>query len=487
MIGKTIKAKIIIYSCALLLSVAVCQILFGAFFAKKYYTSVKMSEVESLFYDLKKNYSDDPGVIHGIIKNAENALNIYVQITSDSSGIGIAYLNDRLDLFALDSKSMAYVDEPKAQIIEVPEMLYSFLSQNATSEYIALSGKFEYNGDTRYVCITTSVESIDASVEVLTIVNTYISVFILIVGIICAIIFAKRFSKPVKDVQEVARNISVLNFNVRADENQGATELRDLSGSINAMADKLSCLVSDLQISNEKLRADVDYQMRLDKMRREFVANVSHELKTPLHLLLMYTENLKSNIENIDKDYYCNTIIEETLRLNDMVKSLLDLSAVENGLTKMCLSEISLSELSEYVVSKMSVLFENLTLNIDIEKEIFVSGDSGYIEQAIKNYIANAVSHTQIKKRIFIELKRDGDSAVFSVFNEGNPIADQDIDQIWESFYKTDKARARTDENHSGLGLYVVRAIIDTHGGSYGVSNVQDGVKFWFSLPLYKN
>jgi signal transduction histidine kinase len=324
--------------------------------------------------------------------------------------------------------------------------------------------------------------------------------------------FARNFSRPIQNITEVARNVALMNFKVRAEENLSTTELRDLSYSINLMADNLKKLISDLQTSNEKLQADFDKQIRLDKMRREFVANVSHELKSPLHLLLMYTENLKNNVDNIDKDYYCNTIIEETNRLNDMVKSLLDLSAIENGLEKMRKETLNLSELSENVISKSNLLFQKATVSASIEKDIFVEGDSRYMEQVIKNYFANAVAHTPENGRILITLMQKENDAIFSVFNEGSTIAEEDILHIWESFYKTDKARTREDETHVGLGLYIVKSIMQAHGGDYGVKNIDPqsaiadsksflerangeavdksetpagfdkGVEFWFSL-----
>jgi signal transduction histidine kinase len=490
----TIKTKIIIFSCALLLAVVFCQIIFSVFLSKSYYTNLKKSQVETLFYDIKRNYSDDQNVIRGITQYAENAYNISVQIFNDNETIyGNLNIGFNLFPFALGSNRDAYSTEPKAAIQKLPELPRIANMPNLpnlpqiNTENIVLTGRFEYNGTNRYVRIMTSVESIDASVSALTTVNTIISGFILVLGIVAALVFAGNISKPVRNIQEVAKNVALLNFDVRADERTSTAELRDLSVSINTMADKLNTLISDLRSSNEKLKADVDHQMRLDKMRREFVANVSHELKSPLHLLLMYAENLKSNIENIDKDYYCNTIIEETNRLNEMVESLLDISAIENGLSKMNKERFNFSDFSESIVSKMNLLYKNLSVFISIEKNVFVEGDSRYIEQAIKNYLVNAVSHTQVSGSVSIELKRQDGKAVFSVFNEGIAIEAEDLSQIWESFYKTDKARVRTDENHSGLGLYVVKTIIEAHNGDYGVINMENGVKFWFSITITSN
>ncbi|NLM12620.1 MAG: HAMP domain-containing protein [Epulopiscium sp.] len=483
--GKSIQTKIMLFSGTLLLSVLICQILFGVFLFRSYYTHLKKSEVEKLFLNLKQNYSDDPDIISDMIQEAENAYNINVQI---SDGTKVIYGGRGFNLFVRTQNSlnwdMLYSLEPEVTISKMPELANLLKWAQSRLGNIVLMGKFEYNGGWRYVRITSPIEAIDASVSAFTKVNAIIAVIILFIGVAGSLIFAKRFSAPIQRIEEVARNVALLNFDTQADENISISELDSLSKSINTMSNKLKSLISDLQISNAKLQEDVNAQKRLDKMRREFIANVSHELKSPLHLLMMYCGNLKHNIDNIDKDYYCDTIIEEVNRMNDMVKSLLDLSAIENGLSKIKSERLNFSRLVESVTSKMSVLFEGLSESVNIEKEIFIEGDSHYLEQAIKNYVTNAISHTPNGGRIEIRLKQQGDKAVFAVFNEGDSILPEDMMQIWESFYKTDKARVRMEENHSGLGLYIVKTIITAHSGEYGVRNTENGVEFWFSLPV---
>jgi signal transduction histidine kinase len=117
-------------------------------------------------------------------------------------------------------------------------------------------------------------------------------------------------------------------------------------------------------------------------------------------------------------------------------------------------------------------------------EDLWVRGDIRYLEQAVKNYMTNAVSHTAAGGRVSVSLRRSGAYAFFAVFNEGRPIAGEDVNRVWESFYKADRARARTDENHAGLGLYIVKTVIDAHGGTYGLINNTGGVTFWFMLPL---
>jgi signal transduction histidine kinase len=278
--------------------------------------------------------------------------------------------------------------------------------------------------------------------------------------------------------------VAALKFDIKADESIGAAELSQLSVSINIMAERLEAMIVDLKEKNERLRGDIDKQLRLDKMRREFVANVSHELKTPLCLLQIYSENLKNNIDAVDKDFYCDTIIEEVGKLDCMAKSLLDLSSIENGLSGVKPAPLNFPELCGRILSAADVLFTAVRPEISIQEGLSVMGDAYYLEQAVKNYLTNALSHTPPGGRLSVSLRRAGQSAVFSVFNEGNPIDKADAEQIWESFYKADKARVRDKDNHTGLGLYIVKTIINAHGGAYGLINQEAGVTFWFSLPL---
>jgi signal transduction histidine kinase len=135
-------------------------------------------------------------------------------------------------------------------------------------------------------------------------------------------------------------------------------------------------------------------------------------------------------------------------------------------------------------LARMDVLFGNIRLETDIADGLWIRGDSRYLEQAVKNYVTNAVSHTAAGGRVSVSLRRSGEHAFFSVFNDGKPIAKDDVERVWESFYKTDRARAREEENHTGLGLYIVKTIVNAHDGAYGLINNTGGVTFWFTLPL---
>jgi signal transduction histidine kinase len=471
---KSIVTKLMIFTSALILSVLLCQAVFNFFFSKSYFIEHKRTAVETLFLSIRENYSDDPDSIYAVTRKAEND-NIDILIFSEK---GFIYSSRNIDLLRwglFAGGGMSFEPSPQARVRE---------GRRGILPTITLNGRFDFGGETRYVTIETPVEAIEAGVRLLSKVNLFISVIALVIGLACALWFARNFSRPIREIQAVAQNVAALKFDARADENAGTTELSELSASINTMAEKLKTLIVDLQKKNERLQGDIEQQQRLDKMRREFVANVSHELKTPLCLLLMYSENLKNNVDSIDKDFYCDTIMEEVKNLDDMAKSLLDLSSIENGLSGLSLTPVDFSALCLDVVSRTEPMFRQIRVDTEIQPGICVAGDSHYLEQALRNYITNAISHTAAGGRISVCLARAGEEQVMlSVFNEGKPIDPDDAAQLWESFYKTDKARVREDENHAGLGLYIVKTIVAAHNGAYGLINHDDGVTFWFSLP----
>ena len=478
---RSIVTNFMVFTGALVITLLLCQIIFNVFFSKPYLVEFKKSQAEGLFKTIRNGYTDDFYTLYNMTTTAEDN-NINVLVFSDT---GFIYSNKTMDSRMIRRTFIAlnpllntiFSFDPEAMVVDIPQ---------SDMQVISLNGKFTYEDGNRYVIIESPVESISTIVKLLSRANVLIFSLALVVGLTCAFIFSRKFSKPIIEIMGVAQNVANLKFDVKANENVGTAELSDLSQSINMMADKLILLIADLQRKNRKLQFDIEHQLRLDKMRREFVANVSHELKTPLCLLMIYSENLKANIDTIDKDFYCDTIIDEVKKLDEMAKSLLDLSAIEYGLSAMNLVKFNFSELINDIVASTSLMFEELRTFVRVENELYITGDSNYLEQAARNYIVNAVSHTSAGNKMEIHLTSDDESVFFSVFNEGKCIASDDMDQIWESFYKTDKARVRGDETHSGLGLYIVKTIVNAHSGEYGIRNIENGVEFWFSIPLVK-
>jgi signal transduction histidine kinase len=231
--------------------------------------------------------------------------------------------------------------------------------------------------------------------------------------------------------------------------------------------------------------ADVEKERKLDKMRKDFVSNVSHELKTPLSLILGYAEGLQENIAHDEdsKNYYCSVIMDEAEKMDILVKSLLDLSQIESGFFQLERTDFNLSLLLHDITQKyLTVLADKkIILETDIDANSFVNGDTLRMEQVLLNLFTNAIDHAEFNKIVKIAVKDTGDHYRVFVYNSGRPIPEESLEKIWTSFYKVDTARTR-EYGRYGLGLSIVRAIQELHGNSYGVENVEDGVVFWFDL-----
>ena len=219
-------------------------------------------------------------------------------------------------------------------------------------------------------------------------------------------------------------------------------------------------------------------------MRREFISNASHELKTPIALISGYAEGLRDNIAESDeaRQLYSTVIIEEAEHMDKIIRQMLDLMELE-GTEKLEGDIFELDALAKSVIENFSILLEsnNIVLETSMEKGCYVYGDYFGIYRAASNFLSNAINYVDDNKIIKVSVKKIGDKAEFKVYNSGCGIDEGELDNIWEKFYKIDKARTRT-YGGSGLGLSIVASTIRLHKGSYGVRNCENGVEFYFQL-----
>ena len=221
-------------------------------------------------------------------------------------------------------------------------------------------------------------------------------------------------------------------------------------------------------------------------MRTEFLSNVSHELKTPIALIQGYAEGLKEGIFDSPEsmDFYCDVIIDEASKMNVMVKKLLTLNQLEFGNESLEMNRFDIVELVEAIVTANELRASQQGITIEFnpdEKHIDVWSDEYKIEEVVTNYLSNAINHCEFEKKIVIRIGKVEDCVRVYVYNTGKHIPEEDIERIWDKFYKVDKARTR-EYGGNGIGLSIVKAIMDSYGNSFGVSNVEGGVEFWFDL-----
>ena len=220
-------------------------------------------------------------------------------------------------------------------------------------------------------------------------------------------------------------------------------------------------------------------------MRTEFLANVSHELKTPIALIQGYAEGLKEGIndDQESRDFYCDVIMDEAGKMNKLVRNLLDLNQLEFGKDNLRFERFDIRELIGGVLQSSEIMIEQKEAKVIFNQEepVYVWGDEFKVEQVVRNYFTNALNHIEGDKIIEMKLKKHDDKVRISVFNTGKPIPEEDLNQIWDKFYKVDKARTR-EYGGNGIGLSIVKAIMNSLQQEYGVQNYENGVEFWFEL-----
>ena len=251
------------------------------------------------------------------------------------------------------------------------------------------------------------------------------------------------------------------------------------------MSEQLESTISELKSANIKLQKDIEDKVKIDKMRKEFLDNVSHELKTPIALIQGYAEGLKENISDDpeSREFYCDVIMDEASKMNKLVKNLLVLNQLESGKDETIMERFDIVSLIRGVLQTMDIMIQQKEANVIFEEEspVYVWADEFKVEEVVTNYVSNALNHLEGERQIELKLQMEGDRVKVSVFNTGKPIPEEDLPNLWSKFYKVDKARTR-EYGGNGIGLSIVRAIMEGMDQKFGVQNYENGVEFWFTL-----
>lgn len=318
-------------------------------------------------------------------------------------------------------------------------------------------------------------------------IYVYIAAVILIA--VLSLIYSKMISKPLISLNSTASKISELDFSAKCQVTSN-DEIGSLGRTLNFLSEKLGTTLNELKTANEKLKGDIEKEKHLEKMRKEFVASVSHELKTPISLIEGYAEGLKDGIpKGDDITYYLDVIIDESKNMNSLVCDMLDLSQLESGNFKLNMSKFKILEFINSIYKKYLNNINDRYFKLNIEsslKNIIVQGDSYRIEEVINNLISNAIRHTPHNKTIVIAISMQENKVLIQIENEGSYIENEDLDRIWDKFYKVDKS-GNKQLGGTGLGLSIVKNILLLHKSNFGVLNTDVGVCFYFTLDIIQN
>lgn len=352
--------------------------------------------------------------------------------------------------------------------------------ENENVQYIVYGSRLDSGEE---IEMYSRKDDVDRTANIAVAITSVTSVVAMLAALGMIYYYSGKFTKPLIKMSEVTGKMADMDFSEKC-EVTGNDELSVLSSSINHLSDSLNETLDDLHGKNEQLLKDIEKEKTLEKIRKDFISNVSHELKTPISIIRGYSEGASLMIENGEADSakkYCDVIVGETEKMNALVLQLLELSMYESGNVALKEETFDISALTDDYFSANSIKMQEkgVAFKNEIPENTLVLGDSVKTEMIVNNYISNAVSHAEDKKQITVSSTDLGDRYRISVFNTGKPIADEDIDKIWIAFYRADKSRSRS-EGRYGLGLSIVSAIQRLYGLDYGVKNLENGVEFWF-------
>lgn len=356
------------------------------------------------------------------------------------------------------------------------------------SEYLVLYGTLQ-NGN--LILMRSALESIRESADISNRFLAIVGIFAVIISTIITFFVSKSITNPIRKLSDISEKMTHLDFNAKYVRNRKQkNEIDELGEHVNLLSDTLEETISELKSANIALQRDIEEKIQIDEMRQEFLSNVSHELKTPLAVISGYAEGLAEcvNDDPESRNYYCEVILDETEKMTRMVKQLLNLHQLEFGQEILQVQRFDLTELVQGVLQKVSILLEQNQITPDFSENepMYVWGDEFKIEEVLTNYISNAIHHAKYDKRIRIHYTEGEMCVRVHVFNTGDPIPEEALPEIWTKFYKVDKARTR-EYGGTGIGLSIVKAIMQSHKQNFGVVNHENGVEFWFELDSSQN
>ena len=485
---KSIQVRLFLSLCVVVFLIIMFLIIVNSFILESFYLYSKINSLEGVFEQLNSyvskayNIADFQEVLEKIsinnnfdivIKTSDN-LTVY---STNKDYIGVLKEFGKLAPF---NKKDYYIEKNEQYTIK------SVQDTGTGINYILLSGTLE-NGHLIY--IRMPIPSIRESVKISNRFLYTIAIFVIIIGGVVVSYISKRFTKPIKELNNIASKMSNLDFSHKYTENNQGDEIDELGKSINSMSTKLETTITQLKMTNRELEKDIEQKSKLEQMRSTFISDVSHELKTPIALIQGYSEGLLENV-NTDEEsrkFYAEVILDESNKMDKLVKQLLELMKLENEMRTFDNKQFNIVELEKEIIRKTSVMIEEKQVDIKFNADEIVNviADSFYIEQVITNYLTNAIKHvTEVNGEKYISIENEIIENIVRVrvFNTGKQIDEEDLDRVWKRFYKGDESRNREDGS-TGIGLSLVRAIMNNYGNDFGVVNKENGVEFYFELP----
>ncbi len=453
--------------------------LFQVVFLNDFYESIKVKEIKKLGNQIGNNIDNNQivNLINQIAQDKELCIvitdeNGYIIYVENSLGTSSIYPDvsreeyQRLIYKAKDEKTNVAIEKRPYKAINVERSytrrdvrLYSKVQSLKSVVYTKVLEN-ERIGNVA-IFINGLVSPIDATVQTIREQLMYVTLIMLVMAFLLAFYIAKRMTRPISHVNNVAKSLATHPEEVSF-HGKGYKEIAELSATLNYAAGELT---------------------KTENLRRELIANVSHDLRTPLTLITGYAEMMR-DLPGENTPENSQIIIDESRRLSQLVNDMLDLSRLQSGTSKLTYTNFNLTESIRQILKRYNALTEQggYQINLLYDEDVWVNADELRISQVLYNLINNAINYTGIDKKVLVKQVIREQSVRIEVIDTGEGIPAENIPYIWDRYYKVDKTHKRATIG-TGLGLSIVRSILDTHGATYGVeSESGKGSTFWFEM-----
>ena len=486
---KSIRMKLFLTLSVMIIAIISFLIFANTFLIEKYYLYSKKDSLLQAYNNINNYLSDNEistNEIDLVVEKIAITNNFSIIITDENNEkIYYSSRDYRENLLNqnITEKGKVLYSKNKVYILELKDF------KNGMT-FLTLIGKT--NNDNK-IYIRMPVASIIENVKISNNFLYIIGLLTLIVGGIIILYISKKFTKPILELSTIANKMSNLDFSQKYRIKDNNDEIDNLGKSINIMSDKLENTIKELQKNNSELEKDIEKKSKMEEMRKQFISDVSHELKTPIALIQGYSEGLIENINTDEENrkFYSEVILDEANKMDNMVKELLELNKLEYGAEIFNNESFDILDLINDEIRKYTVVLKenNIEIKCNIKNSTNVYADQNFIEKVINNYLSNAIKNIEeIDGKKYIEIKEyllKNNKVKISIFNTGKNISKENLNKIWNRFYKEDSSRNR-NKGGTGIGLSIVKAIMENYKNNYGVKNRKNGVEFFFELDIAK-
>ncbi len=442
---KSVRFKLFLVMCIVIIFIILCLILVNSVVLETFYMYSKTNTVRAVYARINEYYSSNSANIDldEELKNIAFKNNFDILIQADNNIIVFSTNRDFISSIdqLMDNESASSQDQTNIIYKDRDIIIRKVVSSNSSMNYILLSGNL-VNDYKLYIRIP--IAPIEESVRISNNVLIFIGCITIIISGIIASVISKKFTDPILELNSITNKMARLDFSQKYVTKDVDDEINDLGKNINTMSNKLETIIKQLRDNNIELEKDIEEKSKIDEMRKQFISDVSHELKTPIALIQGYAEGLLENVTTDDESrkFYAEVILDESNKMDKLVKQLLELMKIEYGKREFTNERFDLKELIDEVIRKCNVMLKEngITINFRQEEPVYIYADEFYIDQAVTNYFTNAIKHAEEKngkKEIEIRLEKlkDKNKVRLYVYNTGENIEQEDLERIWKRRY----------------------------------------------------